>query len=500
MLVRVGSVESLLKYRRPFVVALQLGAAVLAYYAALWLRFDGEVPPDQGAMFITILPWLVVIRGLTFIPFRLYEGLWRYAGLWDLRNIVSAVLTGSATLFVLIHWGFGFTIYPRSVFLMDSVLLIFLLGGMRMSRRLYRELRRLNREKRILIYGAGDAGEMIVRDMRNNPFYEYEPVGFVDDDAAKVGQRIHGVKVLGTRDDLSRIMAGKRPAAVLIAISRADPSTIRRIVQALERFKVPIQTLPSLRDLLDGRVTVSQIRTLSVEDLLHRVPVALETEPVRQIIEGKRVLITGAGGSIGGELCRQVVALQPRLLVMVDRYENSLHAIACEIAQGEASDRAHAVLADVTDESRMREVWRTHRPEIVLHAAAHKHVPLMEVNPCEAVLNNVRGSRILIEAAVAHGVERFMLVSTDKAVNPASVMGVTKRIAEILVQTVNSAPGVFAAVRFGNVLASNGSVVPQFLEEIKAGGPVKVTHPEMRPRAPGCDVGQGGRHLRARDG
>jgi len=215
------------------------------------------------------------------------------------------------------------------------------------------------------------------------------------------------------------------------------------------------------------------------EDLL-RVLLS-QTEAVRQIIEGKRVLITGAGGSIGGELCRQVAGLQPRLLVMVDRYENGLHSISREVAQRGAADRAHTVVADVTDESRMHEMWRTHRPEIVFHAAAHKHVPLMEVNPCEAVLNNVRGSRILIETAVAHGVERFMLVSTDKAVNPTSVMGVTKRIAEMLVQTVNSgAPGIFAAVRFGNVLASNGSVVPQFLEEINAGGPVKVTHPEMR--------------------
>jgi FlaA1/EpsC-like NDP-sugar epimerase len=481
MSVRFGSVELLLKYRRPFVVALQLGAAALSHFAALWLRFDGDVPPDQVVIFVSILPWLLAIRGLTFIPFRLYEGLWRYAGFWDLRNIVSAALTGSLAFYGLIHWGFGFVSYPRSVFLIDGVLLVFLLGGMRMSRRLYREQSRPTRDKRVLIYGAGDAGEMIVRDMRNNPFYEYDPIGFVDDDAAKVGQRIHGVKVLGTRDDLRRVMADKQPDAILIAISRAEPATIRGIVQALEGFKVPIQTLPNLRDLLDGRVTVSQIRTLSVEDLLHRVPVALETEPVRQIVEGRRVLVTGAGGSIGGELCRQVVALQPRLLVMVDRYENGLHAVACEVTKGAAADRVRAVVADVTDESRMREVWRAYRPEIVLHAAAHKHVPLMEGNPCEAVLNNVRGSRMLVEAAVAHGVERFMLVSTDKAVNPASVMGVTKRVSEMLVQTVSgSSPGVFAAVRFGNVLASRGSVVPRFLEEIKAGGPVSVTHPEMR--------------------
>jgi len=480
MSVKFGSLEFLLKYRRPFVVALQLGAAALSHYTALWLRFDGDIPRNQVVIFVSMLPWLLAIRGVSFIPFRLYEGLWRYAGFWDLRNIVIATLTGSLAFYGLIRWGFGLVSYPRSVFLIDGVLLVFMLGGLRMSRRLYRKQSRAARDKRVLIYGAGDSGEMIVRDMRNNSFYEYEPIGFVDDDVAKVGQRIHGIKVLGTRADLSRVIAEQRPDAVLIAISRAGPATIRGIVQALEAFKVPIQTLPSLRDLLDGRVTVSQIRTLSVEDLLHRVPIALESEPVRQIVEGKRILVTGAGGSIGGELCRQIVALHPKRLVMVDRYENGLYAIACEVARS-AADRVHAVVADLTDESLMRQVWRTHRPEIVLHAAAHKHVPLMEDNPCEAVLNNVRGSRMLVEAAVAHGVERFMLVSTDKAVNPTSVMGVTKRVAEMLVQTVNgNGPGVFAAVRFGNVLASSGSVVPQFLEEIKSGGPVKVTHPEMR--------------------
>lgn len=470
----------LLQYRRPLVVALQLGTAILSHYAALWLRFDGDIPSAQTVTFFAVLPWLVVIRGLAFVPFRLYEGLWRYAGLWDLRNIVCATVTGSLAFFALIHWGLGIVSYPRSVFLIDSVLLVFMLGGLRMSRRLYREIPWTARTKRILIYGAGDGGEMIARDMRNNSFYEYEPIGFLDDDVAKVGQRIHGLKVLGTRTELPRIMASKRPDSVLIAISRAEPATIRGIVEALEAFKVPIQTLPNLRDLIGGRVTVNQIRTLSVEDLLHRVPVALEAEPVREIIEGKRVLVTGAGGSIGGELCRQIVAMHPARLVMLDRYENGLHAVMCEIVRS-ASDRAPAVVADLTNASRMRDVWRTHRPEIVFHAAAHKHVPLMEDSPCEAVLNNVRGSRMLVEAAIEYGVEHFMLVSTDKAVNPTSVMGVTKRVAEMLVQTVNGhAAGIFAAVRFGNVLASSGSVVPQFLEEIKAGGPVSVTHPDMR--------------------
>ena len=348
--------------------------------------------------------------------------------------------------------------------------------------------------------------------MRTNPVHGYAPVGFIDDDLAKVGQRIHGVKVLGTRDALRSVLDATRPDAVLIAISRAVPSTIRGIVEALEPFKVPIQRLPSLPDLLDRKVTVDHIRTLSVEDLLDRVPVALDIEPVREIVDGKRVLVTGAGGSIGAELCRQIASLNPGCLVMIDRYENGLHAVTNEVARGAFGRRVHAVVVDVTDRSRMRDVWETHRPTIVFHAAAHKHVPLMELNPCEAVLNNVRGARMLVESAVAYGVERFMLVSTDKAVNPASVMGATKRIAEMLVQTVNgSAAGIFAAVRFGNVLASNGSVVPLFLEQIRTGGPgdgdpcghAPVFHAHSRggqPGAAGHHAGQGERYLRPRDG
>ena len=477
-----SNIEGLpLAYRRPLVITLQLAAAILSHHVAFWLRFDGDVPPAQMVIFVGMLPWLIVIRALSFIPFRLYEGLWRYAGLWDLRNIVGATLSGSVAFFALVHWGFGLTGYPRSVFLIDSLVLILLLGGMRMVRRLYREAARLDRSKRVLIYGAGNAGEMIARDMRTNRVHGYVPVGFIDDDLAKVGRRIHGVKVRGTRGALRAVLAATRPDAVLIAISRAEPATIRSIVEALEPFKVPIQRLPSLRDLLDRKVTVDHIRTLAVEDLLDRVPVALDAEPVREIVAGKRVLVTGAGGSIGAELCRQIASLGPASLVMLDRYENGLHAVTNEVARGAFGRRVHAVVVDVTDRSRMREVWDTHRPTIVFHAAAHKHVPLMELNPCEAVLNNVRGARMLVESAVAYGVERFMLVSTDKAVNPASIMGATKRIAEMLVQTVNGdATGVFAAVRFGNVLASNGSVVPLFLEQILTGGPVTVTHADMR--------------------
>ena len=479
---RPGTV-SILRFRRPFVVALHLALIVLANYLAFWLRFDGEIPAQQEAVFRDMLPWLILLRGVSFVPFRLYEGLWRYTSIWDLRNIIGGVLISSVAFFVLVHWGIGLTGYPRSIFIIDAVLLMMFLGGVRLSRRIYREMGSSGRDKRMLIFGAGDAGEMIVRDMRNNSFYGYEPIGFVDDDPMKVGQRIHGIKVMGTRASLARIMAERRPDAILVAMLSAEPRTVRGIVKALEPFKVPIKTLPNLRDVLSGTVEVSQIRNLSIEDLLDRAPVGLDPEPIRRILAGKRVLVTGAGGSIGAELCRQIVECEPASLVMLDRYENGLHAMSCNLTDRRygTSCEIHTVIADAGDPARIDQVFTTHRPQIVFHAAAHKHVPLMEGNPCEAVKNNILGTKNVVEAAERHGAERFVLISTDKAVNPTSVMGATKRVAEFLVQGMNhTSRCVFAGVRFGNVLGSNGSVVPRFLEQIKAGGPVTVTHPDMR--------------------
>lgn len=474
-------IRFVMRYRRVIIVSLHLGLVVAANYIAFWLRFDGILTQQELLLYRQALPWLVGIRMLAFLPFGLYEGLWRYTSIWDLVHITGGVAVSSVAFYAVIRWGVRLEGYSRAVLIIDAVLLIVLLGGIRLTRRIYREIRHADRDKRVLIYGAGDAGEMIVRDMRRNPIYEYEPLGFIDDDATKVGQRIHGVKVLGTLEDLGRIMAEQAPDAILVAMPRAAPATIRSILRSLEPFRVPIQTLPNLRDILDGKVTVSQIRTLSVEDLLDRAPVGLDLAPVRHLLEGKRVLVTGAGGSIGSELSRQILALAPTAVTLLDRYENGLHRVATELAGRAGSCRLSAVIADVTDVERVNAVLSEARPEIIFHAAAHKHVPLMELNPCEAVKNNVRGSRVLAEAAQAFGVERFILISSDKAVNPSSVMGATKRVAELLVHSMNHARStIFATVRFGNVLVSNGSVVPRFLAQIKAGGPVTVTHAEMR--------------------
>ena len=474
--------EFLDRWRRLVIVIVHVPALIALNYAALWLRFDGTIAPEDFLVFVNWLPWIVAIRMTVFATFRLYAGLWRYAGVRDLVRIIGAVGVSSAMVLVLSRTVPALAGYSRSVIVIDSLLLVFALGALRLTRRIWREFDYAPEGKRVLIYGAGDAGELIVRDMRHNPFYGYEPIGFFDDDPAKRGRRIHGVKVLGGRDEIGRIMADKRPDAVVIAIPRAPASVRRAIVQALEGYKIPIQTLPSLGDFLDGKVTVNRIRTLAVEDLLDRSPVRLTVDRVRSLVQGKRVLITGAGGSIGAELARQIGALGPSALMLLDRYENGLHAIALELQSSSAGGVLTTAVADVADRQRMDRILESLRPQLLFHAAAHKHVPLMELNPCEAVRNNVGGTRILAEAAAASGsVERFVLISTDKAVNPSSVMGATKRVAELLMQALDrQAPVVFTTVRFGNVLASNGSVLPQFLEQVKAGGPVTITHPEMR--------------------
>jgi FlaA1/EpsC-like NDP-sugar epimerase len=467
--------------RRIPVIVVDALLTVAANYLAFWLRFDGVIPAAYWMLWLQTIPWLVLIRGLTFVPFHLYDSVWQYVGIRDLRAIGIGV-TASSILFCLVIRGvLGLRAYPRSVFLMDLVLVVFLMGAARVGWRLQREYRTNARTRSVLIFGAGDAGETIVREILNGGEHGYRPVGFVDDDPAKVGQRIHGIPVLGTRADLPRIIAETKPSEVLVAIARAAPETLRSIVKALESHKLPIKAMPHLRDILEGRARLHDVRDLAVADLLGRAPVGLDVETVRHLVAGKRVLVTGAGGSIGSELSRQIAALGPKSLVLFERYENALWAVERSVAGLKPGGSVYSVIADVTDERRVDEVLAEHRPELILHAAAHKHVPLMELNPCEAIKNNVKGTRIVGEAAVRHGVERFVLISSDKAVNPSSVMGATKRVAELLAMALAERGSTgFVVVRFGNVMGSNGSVIPLFLEQIKGGGPVTITHPDMR--------------------
>jgi FlaA1/EpsC-like NDP-sugar epimerase len=470
--------------RRLAVILFEVSLVVLSNYFAFLLRFDGDVDPYYVVIFKNTLPIVVLIRGLMFIPFRLYEGLWRYTSLWDLRNIIAAILSSTlviaVTVTAVIPGGPGFPRYPHSILLIDALLLLVLMSGIRLSRRIYRETWGARREKGVLIYGAGDAGEMIVREMKNNSFYKMDPIGFIDDDAKKVGHRIHGVPVLGTRKDLKMVMSRTKIQEIVIAMPKAGALELRQVIKALEPFKVPIRTLPNLRNLLDGKVTVSQIRNLALEDLLQRAPIGLDPAPVRGLIEGKRIVVTGAGGSIGTELCRQLLRMCPDTLIMLERHEHSIYTLQRDLER-DAHSRLVSKITDVTDRQAVRQIFTEYMPQIVFHAAAHKHVPLMEQNPCEAIKNNIGGTRVLAEEAASSAVERFILISTDKAVNPSSIMGASKRVAELLIQhQARDGTTCFNAVRFGNVLGSNGSAVPLFMEQIKVGGPVTITHPEMR--------------------
>jgi FlaA1/EpsC-like NDP-sugar epimerase len=467
--------------RRATSVVIHIGLIVFANYFAFALRFDGALPPDSLAAWKASLLVLVVVRSMVFAPLRLYEGLWRYTGIWDLQRIAVGIALSSTILWIVLRWIMRVPAYPRTVFFIDAFFLAILMGGIRMARRIFREARGTLATRRVLIVGAGDAGEMIARDMHKNRAYGSEPFGFLDDDPEKTGKRIHGIPVLGTRRDVDRILTRYHPDEILIAIPSETPANLRRIALSFRAHKIPITTLPSIRDLVQGRVNVSLIRPLAIEDLLARAPVGLDPAPVKALIAGRRVLVTGAGGSIGSELCRQIAALGPARLALVDRYENSLHGIALELGDHWPSVPAWPYLADMTDRKRVEQVFGDVRPEIVFHAAAHKHVPMVEMNPSEGFKNNVLGTRNLVDVAAACGVDRFLLISTDKAVNPTNVMGATKRVAEFCLQNkVGDSATTFCAVRFGNVLGSNGSVVPRFLEQIKDGGPVTVTHPDVK--------------------
>lgn len=478
---RHTAVAAVLRFRRPLIVLSHLLMAVASSAGAHLLRFDFAVPAVHWDVFWRTLPWLLAIRALSFYLFRLYEGLWRYVSLSDLERIVGATVSGSVVFGILLRLAFPELPYPRAVLVTDSLLLIIMLGGVRSVRRVAREFGQDRSGKRVLIIGAGDAGELILRDMRGREEYDRVPVGFVDDDRSKVGQAIHGVRVLGTRQDLPALFESTRPDEVLVAMPSAAPGALREVVSSLEPFRVPIRIMPRLRDVVSGRVEVGPVRNLEVGDLLSRPPIGLDSEPIRQLINGRRVLVTGAGGSIGSELCRQLAQYGPSRLVLVERYENSLFELGNDLNLRAPECRYRAVIGDITDSARVEAIFAENRPEVVFHAAAHKHVPLMEINPCEAVKNNVRGTRLVAEAAARHDAAEFVLISTDKAVNPSSVMGATKRIAERLVRGMNGHSATrFVAVRFGNVLGSHGSVTTVFDAQIKRGGPVTVTHPDIR--------------------
>lgn len=501
----------IVSHRRIVVILIHLIQTALANYFAFVVRFEAFLPKEQFRNFVDFLPILLIIRLGLYLQAGLYKDLWRYSSVGDLIKILKSVTIGSVIFLVIVRYISGDTFYPRSIYVLDWLLLIMLSGGSRLLVRVFREyLQSESSGKRTLIIGAGDAGEMIVRDMKNNPKYAYQPIGFVDDDPYKKGLSIHGVPIFGPRNMLGEIIEKQSPEEILIAIPSASHKNINEVYEICKPFNIIIKTLPALSDIIDGKVSVSQIKPLSLEDLLQREPVRTDIQSVKDYIEGKSVLVTGAGGSIGSELCRQIIEYGPSTLIMFDRYENGLFEIDMELqnkvkrkesgirsdALPLASDHSriidsspltsHAsrvvtVVGDMRDSDTLEYLFSKHKPQIVFHAAAHKHVPLMEHNPLEAAKNNIFGTKRLVEAASKHKAESFVMISTDKAVNPTNIMGATKRVAEFLTMNMDCAsPTKFTTVRFGNVLGSNGSVVHIFKEQLKRGGPLTVTHPEIK--------------------
>lgn len=420
-----------------------------------------------------------------FFMFGLYRSLWRYSSLPELYQIIKAVTFSTIAIWTIII-PFPFVVIPRSVGIMTWLLNIVFISGTRFAFRLRREILSksdLSKDKRrILIVGAGNAGAMIAREMQLNPEAGLEPVAFLDDAQDKIGRSLHGLPVIGSISDVKIGVEQQHPDEILIAIPSVTKTRMREIVAIVRETGLPVRTLPNLLDLTGPKVSIQQIREVKIEDLLGREPVKVDLESIANYLKGERVLVTGAGGSIGSELCRQIAGFRPAALLLLGRGENSIYEIDQELS---ASNRVPInkipIIADVRDRAKMERIFRDFRPTVVFHAAAHKHVPLMEDAPDEAVKNNVFGTKNVAELSDLYDVKRFVLISTDKAVNPTSVMGATKRIAEIIVQNLaRTSRTKFCAVRFGNVLGSRGSVVPLFKRQIQRGGPITITHPEMR--------------------
>ncbi|MFZ5765115.1 MAG: polysaccharide biosynthesis protein [Thermodesulfobacteriota bacterium] len=455
----------------------------LAYLAAYWFRFNlNEIPGDYFRGFCLLSLIAVPVHAMVFWLFSLYRGLWRFASLPDLSRIVKSVLLSSlivtlaASLFVRLEG------VPRTVLLLTPLLLILGLSAPRLFYRWFKDHRLLLKQKegvRTLIVGAGHAGEMLLRDQLHRQ--EYMPVALVDDNPKKHNREIHGVRVYGGIENITAIVRLLDVELVIMAIPSASKETVKRFVSECARVGVPCKTLPSVRELAGGRVNAAQLRPLTLNDLLGREAIRLDHEAIAGYLRGKSVLVTGGGGSIGSELCRQVASQEPSRLIIFENGEFNLYAIDQELRVAFPGLKIVNVLGDIKNRDRVDWVFRKFLPDVVFHAAAYKHVPMLEINPAEGVSNNVFGTKIVADAADRYGVDRFVLVSTDKAVNPANVMGTTKRIAEIYCQNLDRRSRTkFITTRFGNVLGSAGSVVPLFEKQIARGGPVTVTHRDIR--------------------
>ena len=468
----------------------------LAAAIAFWLRLDAaELRTYRPTMLVFIL-LAVLLKPPVFHLFGLYRRFWRYASVRELVTIALAALAAttlsSLLMYTAVRLLLDFPALPRSIPFLDFLVSLATVGGARFAVRLAAHLAATRpgrgnhlengrpEERRVLVMGAGDAGAMVVREMQANPGLGFVPVGLLDDNRDKAGMTIHGVPVRGTREDIPRIAREERIHEVIIAMPTAPGRAIRHVVAICKQAGIACKTIPAIYELISDQVSVRQLREVRIEDLLRREPIEIEGKEAAQYLSGAVVLVTGAGGSIGSELCRQIAQYLPRQLLLLGHGENSIYHVMLELKDKFPQLAMQPLIADIRDADRLGTIFATYRPGVVFHTAAHKHVPLMETNAAEAVMNNVFGTRSLLQVAEANTVTHFVFISSDKAAAPANIMGATKRIAELLVQDAARRTGqVYVAVRFGNVLGSRGSVVPLFQRQIAAGGPVTVTHPEI---------------------
>ena len=472
-----------------------------ALYAAHLIRFDFDVPPGFLASFYRILPYVLIAKIVCFYYFDLYRGMWRYTSIADLINIIKAVSAGTLLIFCFFLLKYRFVGFSRAIFLIDWCLTILFISGFRLVVRIYFETagtgkswletlrsiiiplkRKMPGTRNLLIIGAGDCGEKIFREIRDNARLQFNVVGFLDDNPAKVGMKIHGSPVLSGIGDIQTVARTVKAEEVLIAIPSASSQDIRRIVEICDKSGLKYKTIPGMGELINGKVTVSAIREVAYQDLLGREVIRLDEEKIGAHLKEKNVLVTGAGGSIGSELCRQICRFEPKKIILFERAESPLHAIELELKQSFKNIKVISILGDIQDRSQLEKAFKANRPHIVFHAAAYKHVPMLELQPWKAIDNNILGTKNLIDISTRTHVARFVFVSTDKAVRPANIMGASKRLSEMLVQGQNAcglSQTRYMIVRFGNVVGSVGSVVPLFKKQIEKGGPVTVTHPDV---------------------
>jgi FlaA1/EpsC-like NDP-sugar epimerase len=481
-----------LQFKNPKLYLMILSDAflfALAIVIAYLLRFELSISHFYFQQAKTVIVWVVPLKLIVFISFGIYRGMWRYTGIRDFWLLAQACFVSTLLILAVILYISGFHGYSRAIFIADGVFTFLFTGGLRMAIRSYFANREYNKSvekpfpkinfKKVLIVGAGSAGEKILREIFDNYQLHYKVIGFIDDDPEKIGRSIHGVPVLGNVDKMVYIIDNENIQEILIATPSATGDQVRHIVDACRDCSVSYKILPGMGELIDGRVSVKILRDISYEDLLGRPPVQLDVSGIRGYLDGKSVLITGCGGSIGSELCRQVIKYQPRLIILFDAGEANLFNISMEIQNEKKYYKCETVLGRIQDKQLMEDIFKKYKPQVVFHAAAYKHVPMLEKNPWEAVFNNIIGSQIAMEMSVKHHVERFVLVSTDKAVRPTNVMGASKRVTELIMQSSQGGETRLMAVRFGNVIGSSGSVIPVFRRQIELGGPVTVTHPDV---------------------